>query len=225
MSGSVAGFDIGSQTSTVAVARKRGIDVLLNKESNRETPSIVSFTTKDRQLGTDAVGSLTVNPKNTISQVKRLIGKHFKSAAVQRDIARFPFKVVEAPDGGCLVEVQYLNEKRLFSPSQLMAMILVDLRQIAVSDGSPVTDCVVSVPVYFTEVRSAQCLSTVLAVCFADLIPPTLADYKGSAFQALPLGKDALTSMNDQQCVMMCRALHLCRRSATPCWQRRRWRV
>lgn len=150
---SVAGFDIGSQTSTVAVARKRGIDVVLNKESNRETPSIVSFTTKDRQLGTDAVGSLTVNPKNTISQIKRLIGKNFKSPAVQQDIARFPFKVVEAPDGGCLVEVEYLEETRRFSPVQLMAMILYDNRQIAVADGSPVTDCVVTVPVYFTEVR------------------------------------------------------------------------
>lgn len=153
MSGSVAGFDIGSQTSTVAVARKRGIDVVLNKESNRETPSIVSFTTKDRQLGTDAVGSLTVNPKNTVSQIKRLIGKRFSSPAVQRDIARFPFKVAEAPDGGCLVEVEYLQERRSFSPVQLMAMVLYDNRQIAVADGSPVTDCVVTVPVYFTEVR------------------------------------------------------------------------
>ena len=149
---SVAGFDIGSQTCTVAVARKRGIDVVLNKESNRETPAIVSFTTKDRQMGTDAVGSLTVNPKNTISQIKRLIGKNFKSPAVQRDIARYPFKVVEAPDGGCLVEVQYLEETRQFSPVQLMAMVLYDNRQVALADGSPVTDCVVTVPVFYAEV-------------------------------------------------------------------------
>lgn len=150
---SVAGFDIGSQTCTVAVARKRGIDVVLNKESNRETPAIVSFTTKDRQMGTDAVGSLTVNPKNTISQIKRLIGKNFKSPAVQRDIARYPFKVVEAPDGGCLVEVEYLEETRQFSPVQLMAMVLFDNRQVALADGSPVTDCVVTVPVFYAEVR------------------------------------------------------------------------
>ena len=159
MSGSVGGIDVGNQTSTIAVARKRGIDVLLNKESNRETPALVSFTTKDRQLGTDAVGSLTVNPKNTISQVKRLIGKRFKSPAVQRDIARFPFKVVEAPDGGCLVEVQYLGETRLFSPVQLMGMILYDLREIAAADGSPITDCVVTVPVYYTEVRTDRPMS------------------------------------------------------------------
>jgi len=150
---SVAGFDIGSQTCTVAVARKRGIDVVLNKESNRETPAIVSFTTKDRQMGTDAVGSLTVNPKNTISQIKRLIGKNFNSPAVQRDIARYPFKVVEAPDGGCLVEVEYLEETRQFSPVQLMAMVLFDNRQVALADGSPVTDCVVTVPVFYAEVR------------------------------------------------------------------------
>ena len=162
MSGSVGGIDVGNQTSTIAVARKRGIDVLLNKESNRETPALVSFTTKDRQLGTDAVGSLTVNPKNTISQVKRLIGKRFKSPAVQRDIARFPFKVVEAPDGGCLVDVQYLGESRLFSPVQLMGMILYDLREIAAADGSTITDCVVTVPVYYTEVRSHRPISRCL---------------------------------------------------------------
>jgi heat shock protein 4 len=148
---SVAGFDVGSQTSTVAVARKRGIDVLLNKESNRETPSLISFTAKNRQLGTDAFGSLTVNPKNTVSQLKRLIGKRFQDPEVQSDIAKFPFKVSEAPDGGVLVEAQYLGQTATFSPVQLMAMILVDEREIALADGHPVTDCVVTVPVFFNE--------------------------------------------------------------------------
>lgn len=148
---SVAGFDIGSQSTTVAVARKRGIDVLLNKESNRETPALASFTGKNRLLGTDAVGSLTVNPKNTISQLKRLIGKQFRDPAVQEDIAKFPYSVVEAADGGVEVQVQYLNERTSFSPAQLVAMLLVDAREIAQADGSPIVDCVVTVPVFFTD--------------------------------------------------------------------------
>lgn len=152
---SVAGFDIGSQTSCVAVARKRGIDVLLNKESNRETPSLASFGQKQRLLGTDAAGALTVNPKNTVFQLKRLIGKQWDDPALQEDIARFPFKVVKAEDGGVAVEVQYLGEPHVFSPVQLIAMVLVDEREIAQADGSPVTDCVITVPVYFTEVSNS----------------------------------------------------------------------
>lgn len=150
---SVAGFDIGSQSSTVAVARKRGIDVLLNKESNRETPALVSFAAKNRLLGTDAVGSLTVNPKNTVSQLKRLIGKQFNDPAVQEDIVKFPFTVLKAADGGVEIEVQYLNERATFSPTQLVAMLLVDAREIAQADGSPIIDCVITVPVYFNDVR------------------------------------------------------------------------
>jgi heat shock 70kDa protein 4 len=53
----------------------------------------VSFTVKNRQLGTDAVGSLTVNPKNTVSQLKRLLGKRFQDPQVQEDIKQLPYKV------------------------------------------------------------------------------------------------------------------------------------
>ena len=131
--------------------------LLRRQESNRETPSLVSFTVKNRQLGTDAVGSLTVNPKNTVSQLKRLIGKQFADPAVQSDIAQFPFKVTTAPDGGCLVEVDYLGERTAFSPVQLVAMILVDEREIAAADGLPITDCVVTVPAFYDEVRHPNC--------------------------------------------------------------------
>lgn len=119
----------------------------------------MSFTAKNRQLGTDAVGSLTVNPKNTVSQLKRLIGRRFSDPEVHADISKFPFKVSKGPDGGVLVEVQYLNQPASFSPIQLMAMILVDEREIALADGHPVTDCVVTVPVFFNEVGPRRRLS------------------------------------------------------------------
>lgn len=53
----------------------------------------MSFTAKNRQLGTDAVGSLTVNPKNTVSQLKRLLGKRFRDPEVQADLKKLPYKV------------------------------------------------------------------------------------------------------------------------------------
>ncbi|EIE18231.1 heat shock protein 70E [Coccomyxa subellipsoidea C-169] len=148
---SVAGIDIGDQKSCIAVARKRGIDVLMNKESKRETPSLVSFGTKQRQLGTDAAGSLTINPKNTLFGLKRLLGKNFSNPDVQRDLPELPYNVSEGPDGGILINVDYLGERQSFTPEQIVAAIIVDMKDIAEVDGSPVTDCVLSVPTYYLE--------------------------------------------------------------------------
>ena len=117
----------------------------------QETPSLVSFGAKNRQLGTDAEGGLSISPRNTIFQLKRLLGKHFSAPDVQEDIQRLPFEVREGPDGGCQVVVDYLGERTAFSPEQLMAMLLVDMKAIAETDGSPVSDCVLSVPTFYTE--------------------------------------------------------------------------
>lgn len=148
---SVAGFDVGDQCTCIAVARKRGIDVLMNKESKRESPSVIAFNTKQRLLGTAAVGSLSTSPKNTVFQIKRLLGKKFNNPDVQRDISMFPFRVSESTDGRCLITVDYLGEQTQLTPEQLLAMVLVDQKEIAEADGSPVSDCVISVPTYFTE--------------------------------------------------------------------------
>lgn len=149
---SVVGFDVGNDTSCVALVRKRGVDVIMNKESSRETPTVVSFTEKQRFLGTDAAAKLGMTPKNTPHQLRRLIGKKFRDPIAQQDIKRMPFDVSEGPDGGCLVHVMYQNERVGFTPEQLMAMVLVDLKRIAEHEnGTLVTDCVVSVPCYCTE--------------------------------------------------------------------------
>mmetsp|Transcript_37740 Transcript_37740/g.84112 ORF Transcript_37740/g.84112 Transcript_37740/m.84112 type:complete len:814 (+) Transcript_37740:104-2545(+) len=149
---SVVGFDVGNDTSCVALARKRGIDVLLNNESKRETPAVVNFGEKMRFVGTAGSAKFSLAPQNTVHQLKRIIGKKFSDPALQADIQKFPFSVTEAPDGGCLVHVMYCNERHSFSPEQLMAMILVDLKKNAEKEaGIVVTDCAISVPTYFTE--------------------------------------------------------------------------
>lgn len=94
---------MGNDASCVALARKRGIDVLLNKESKRETPSMVSFGDKMRYLGVDAYGKISMAPKNTAHQLKRLLGKRFDDPDVQADLARLPFKVSARADGGVQV--------------------------------------------------------------------------------------------------------------------------
>lgn len=149
---SVVGLDVGNDTSCVALARKRGIDVLMNKESKRETPAVVNFGDKMRYIGTDGAAKFSLSPQNTVHQLKRLVGKKFADPQLQADIAKLPFSVTEGPDGGCLINVTYCNEPASFSPEQVLAMVLVDLKHIVeVEAGTAVTDCVLAVPTYFTE--------------------------------------------------------------------------
>lgn len=194
---SVAGIDVGDACSCIAVARKRGVDVLLNKESKRETPTLVAFGPKTRALGTDAVGSLTVNPKNTVSGLKRLLGARWGSPALEAELARLPFEVVEDPagSGGVAVRAQYLGEERLFAPEQLLAMVLVDQKAVAAADGSPVTDCVMTVPVYWTQAQREAALAAadIAGVsCLRLLHETTAAALAYGIYKTdLPEGEDA----------------------------------
>lgn len=102
---SVAGFDIGNDGSCVALARKRGVDVLMNKESKRETPTAVAFGTKMRSFGGDASAGRSMNMRNTIVNIRRLLGKPFNSPDVQREVARLPFKVPLPPLMWCPMRI------------------------------------------------------------------------------------------------------------------------
>lgn len=143
---------LGNDASCVAIARKRGIDVLMNKESKRETPAMVSFGDKMRFVGTDAAGKVSMNPKATPHQLKRLLGKVWADPALQADVARLPFRVTEGPGSAPLVHVRYAGEEAAFLPEQLVAVVLADLKKIAEGELSiPVTDCALAVPAFYTE--------------------------------------------------------------------------
>ncbi|XP_052181222.1 heat shock 70 kDa protein 16 isoform X3 [Diospyros lotus] len=151
---SVLGFDIGNENCVIAVVKQRGIDVLLNDESKRETPAVVSFGEKQRFLGAAGDASATMNPKSTISQVKRLIGRKFMEPGVQDDIRLFPFQTSEGPDGGILIHLQYLGETHTFTPIQILAMLLAHLKQITDKNLEiSISDCVIGIPSYFTDLQ------------------------------------------------------------------------
>uniref|UniRef100_A0A804PYT1 Heat shock 70 kDa protein 14 n=1 Tax=Zea mays TaxID=4577 RepID=A0A804PYT1_MAIZE len=166
---SVVGFDLGNESCIVAVARQRGIDVVLNEESKRETPAIVCFGDKQRFIGTAGAASSTMNPKNSISQIKRLLGRKYSDPEVQRDLASFPFRVTEGPDGFPLVHVRYLGEERTFTSTQLLAMVLSNLKGIAEGNlNAAVVDCCIGIPVYFTDLQRRAVLD---AATIAGLQP------------------------------------------------------
>ncbi|GER44161.1 heat shock protein 70 [Striga asiatica] len=151
---SVVGFDFGNESCVVAVARQRGIDVVLNDESKRETPAIVCFGDKQRFLGTAGAASSMMNPKNTISQVKRLIGRRFSDPELQHDLKSLPFSVSEGPDGYPLIHARYLGETKTFTPTQLLGMVLSNLKSIAEKNlNAAVVDCCIGIPVYFTDLQ------------------------------------------------------------------------
>ncbi|TVU08560.1 hypothetical protein EJB05_41969 [Eragrostis curvula] len=150
---SVVGFDVGNDTLVAAAARQRGIDVLLNAESKRESPAAVAFSHNARLLGVHAAGASSSHAP--FSSVKRLLLGASRPAQLLRDISRLPFPV-SAGDGAAaaLVHVDHIGRRIALSPTHLLAMLLAYLKQLAEADlEAPVTDCVISVPCYFTQAQ------------------------------------------------------------------------
>lgn len=151
---SVVGLDIGNENCVIAAVKNGGIDVLLNDESKRETPSVVSFGEKQRFLGSAGVASAMMNPKSTISQVKRLIGLSFRRADVENELRLLPFQVSEGGDGGILIHLKYLGETQVFTPVQILAMLMSHLKEITEKNlETNVSDCVIGIPSYFTDLQ------------------------------------------------------------------------
>ncbi|RDX79265.1 Heat shock 70 kDa protein 15, partial [Mucuna pruriens] len=166
---SVVGFDFGNESCIVAVARQRGIDVVLNDDSNRETPAIVCFGDKQRFIGTAGAASTMMNPKNSISQIKRLIGRKFSDPELQRDLKSLSFLVTEGHDGYPIINVHYLGEAKMFTPTQVFGMMLSNLKEIAQKNLTMVVvDCCIGIPVYFTDLERRAVLD---AATIAGLHP------------------------------------------------------
>lgn len=166
---SVVGLDIGNENCIIAVAKQRGIDVLLNDESKRETPAAVSFGEKQRFIGSAGAASATMNPRSTILQVKRLIGRKFNEPGLEKELKLFPFETFESPDGGILIRLQFMGEVHEFTPVQILGMLLSHLKQIAEKNlEMPVSECVIGIPSYFTDLQRRAYLD---AAAIAGLKP------------------------------------------------------
>lgn len=149
---SVIGFDIGNANCYVAAARAGGIETVANEYSDRCTPAIVGFTNKHRIVGISAKNQRITNIKSTIVQFKRLIGRRFEETDVQKELKYNTCKFSITEDGGIGIEVQCRGEKRVFTPEQIMAMLLTELKGTAESSlQKTVTDCVISVPSFYTD--------------------------------------------------------------------------
>jgi len=149
---SVVGFDVGNANCIVAVARAGGIETVDNDYSHRVTPATVAFNDKIRLTGVPANNQALMNLKNTISQIKRFVGRKSSDPMVQTELKHAPFKVSTDGNDNILFEVTYRNEVTMYTPTQILAMLLQELRNTASKNlKTEASDCVVSVPSFFTD--------------------------------------------------------------------------
>src|SRR5262245_31543828 len=148
--GKVIGIDLGTTNSCVSLMEGGDPVVITNAEGSRITPSVVAFTDSgERLVGQVARRQAITNPENTIFAIKRLIGRRFDDAEVQRAKDKLlPYKVVAADNGDAWVEVR----GRKYSPAEISAFILQKMKQTAEDHlGEKVTDAVITVPAYFND--------------------------------------------------------------------------
>jgi molecular chaperone DnaK len=146
--GRIIGIDLGTTNSCVAVMEGAQPVVIPNAEGQRTTPSVVAFTDSgERLVGQAAKNQAVTNPENTVSSIKRFMGRRF--AEVAEEAARVPFRVA---DNGNDVRIEIRG--RSFSPPEVSAAVLQKMRKTAEDYlGEPVTAAVVTVPAYFNDAQ------------------------------------------------------------------------
>ena len=149
--GKIIGIDLGTTNSCVAIMEGNNTRVIENSEGARTTPSIVAYQEDGEILvGASAKRQAVTNPKNTIYAAKRLIGRKFAEAEVQKDIDLMPFQIVKADNGDAWVQVR---DQKL-APPQISAEVLRKMKKTAEDFlGEPVTEAVITVPAYFNDAQ------------------------------------------------------------------------
>ena len=154
--GPIIGVDLGTTYSCVAVYKAGSVEVIVNDQGNRVTPSYVAFTETERLVGDAAKTQAALNPENTVYDTKRLIGRKFSDATVQEDMKMWPFTVVEAAggEGKPAIQIRAKGELKTMMPQEVSSMVLSKMRDIAESYlGVAVANMVVTVPAYFNDAQ------------------------------------------------------------------------
>ena len=144
----IIGIDLGTTNSAMAVMQSGKPEIIANSEGNRTTPSVVAINKNhERLVGQVARRQQVTNPKNTIYEVKRLIGRNFNDKEVQRDLKLMGYEIVKSGNG-----VKVKMDGKEYSPEEISAMILSKLKADAESFlGDKVNEAVITVPAYFDD--------------------------------------------------------------------------
>jgi len=146
------GIDLGTTTSCVGVWQNNRVEIIANDQGNRITPSFVAFTDSERLIGEAAKNQAAGNPKNTVYEAKRLIGRRFDDDSVQKDMKQFSYKVVRGNGDKPEIEVDFKGEAKRLRPEEIGAAVLQKMKSVAEAYlGTPVKDAVITVPAYFND--------------------------------------------------------------------------
>jgi len=150
-SGTAVGIDLGTTYSCVGVWKNNGVEIIANDQGNRTTPSYVAFTDAERLIGEAAKNQAAMNPKNTVFDAKRLIGRKFDDHIVKEDAKLWPFDLVNQ-SGKPAIQVQFKGETKTFLPEEISSMVLVKMKNTAEAYlGTEVKNAVITVPAYFND--------------------------------------------------------------------------
>jgi len=152
--GTVIGIDLGTTYSCVGVYKNGRVEIIANDQGNRITPSYVAWNDAgDRLVGDGAKNQATLNPEQTVFDVKRLIGRQFKDKTVQHDKKLFPFKLIDR-ESKPYVSVTVNGDTKTFAPEEISAMILQKMKKVAETFlGKEIKNAVVTVPAYFNDAQ------------------------------------------------------------------------
>jgi len=147
------GIDLGTTFSCVGIYRNGRVEIIANDQGNRTTPSFVSFTNEERLIGDAAKTMVASNAKNTVYDAKRLIGRNYNDKEMQNELKHFSYNVIDK-NNKPVIEVEYKNEKRTFTPEEISSMILYKMKEVADAYlGAEVKDAVITVPAYFNDAQ------------------------------------------------------------------------
>ena len=154
--GTVIGIDLGTTYSCVGVMKNGRVEIIANDQGNRITPSYLAFTEDgERLIGDAAKNQLTSNPKNTVFDVKRLIGREWTDKTVQNDVKFFPF-TLQNKNNKPHIKVDTASGEKVFTPEEVSAAVLSKMKATAEEYlGHEVTHAVVTVPAYFNDAQRA----------------------------------------------------------------------
>lgn len=147
--GKIIGIDLGTTNSCVAVMEGNEPVVIANDEGRRTTPSVVAFLKNgERKVGDPAKRQAITNPQNTITSVKRFMGRRFDE--VTEEISHWSYKVAKGDNNTVRIDI----DGRLYTPQEISAMVLQKMKKTAEDYlGQEVTDAVITVPAYFNDAQ------------------------------------------------------------------------
>lgn len=152
--GPCIGIDLGTTYSCVGYYRDGKVEIIANDQGNRTTASWVAFTDNERLIGDAAKSQASTNPKNTIFDAKRLIGRKFSDPVTQAEIKRYPFRVFDDGNDRAKIEVTFKGETKKLYPEEISAAVLVKMKETAEAYlGETVKHAVVTVPAYFNDAQ------------------------------------------------------------------------